>query len=59
MLLIRKAVLGNLEEEIVLVPGNSQSVTFTIRFTSKLLKTREFVDRSLFEDLPAFDYDEK
>jgi hypothetical protein len=59
LLIIGKVVLGNLEEEI-LVPGNSNWIAFTIRFTPKLQNKREIVDRSLFEDLPALDdYDEK
>jgi hypothetical protein len=59
LLIIGKVVLGNLEE-VFLVPGNSNWIAFTIRFTQKT-KTREIVvDRSLFEDLPALDdYDEK
>jgi hypothetical protein len=62
LLIIGKVVLGNLEEEIVLVPETSNWIVFTIRFTSKTSKNKReiVVDRSLFEDLPALDdYDEK
>jgi hypothetical protein len=37
-------VLGNLEEEMFLVPGTLQLVAFTIRFTSKT-KREIVVDR--------------
>jgi hypothetical protein len=41
LLIIGKVVLGNLEEEIVLVPETLNWIAFTIRFTSKTSKTRE------------------
>jgi hypothetical protein len=48
LLIIGKVVLGNLEEEIVLVPGNSNWIAFTIRFTSKLLKQERNCCRQKF-----------
>jgi hypothetical protein len=59
LLIIGKVVLGNLE--IVFSSWKlSNWIAFTIRFTSKTSKNKReiVVDRSLFEDLPALDYDE-
>jgi hypothetical protein len=61
LLIIGKVVLGNLEEENFLVPGNSIGLRLPLDSLQNFKKTREIVvDRSLFEDLPALDdYDEK
>jgi hypothetical protein len=47
LLIIGKVVLGNLEEEIVLVPENSNWIA-TIRFTSKLQKNKRNCCRQKF-----------